>query len=1096
MLNFGNKEFRNLQEQVLKNMDDISSISELIELAKQVGIRVDGVLASEEDLPAEPEQGDTYAVGDVAPFELYSYDGTDWVDFGKFPLAGPKGDKGDKGDQGITGPQGPRGIQGPKGDTGATGAQGPRGLQGEKGAKGDKGPKGDTGAEGPQGPRGFQGEQGIQGEQGEPGYIGTFVPSASDVTEVGQAYVDSEGHLQVCTSLEPLTFSDAGSIKGPQGEQGIQGLQGERGPKGETGERGPQGLTGPRGQRGLTGEQGPRGETGPQGETGPRGPQGPQGPQGEPGQDASGTPDDITVELTEDDLLRLKSEIEVEPRYFEGLTIKSTDTNTTNKSTIKPTEIVVAKVSNITSKEDPIARINTSKLKIVSGTEANPISILSAGTTSSTPHDYYGDNWGDNTTDISSDMQKAGGKSILLGGDSLLDESDKYHRLVGISTKGIHVNRKPAGDVALSVTYAYPEDTQSGTLLTNNSLKTINNTSIVGSGDMALQQTLVSGTNIKTINNTSLLGSGNIEIDSGANPDNKTILLNSNDKLETAVGGGINNSSISNALFNENDFSYFNQWNGESYSQVYFRFQNHFVTVLKANMSEGTTVYIDLSGWTPYSSSIQLKYLKFKLKNIYESYIKLSDIVLTVIYNGNELNNPYGSDYELYTQGGARTINFFCAIGPIFDQHNKYVDWIISSETDLVTGKVYEPIDYNFIQPLFPDFTLTNGKLKYNPSINSRLLQYSSTTGTFSLFTTDNPTGFLNSSNTLTSSILKVKAYRKDIDLSEWTLKSDTRYTLNTPDPVFINSILDQLIDNPDVQANAIRTNVSYSTNVGSWQETLWYVKSTEVINSITYDTYTYRLGNPSSQLFSVCKKVNQTDPTDVLYEEIAYLPSNITYFSIQDVFIPNYIAPLPYTAIPIDNNTITVNSDGKLTAAGGSTPSNMVTTDTAQTITGAKTFTGEATGVPAPIILDAVNSTNLPKTIAIVGTNSGSSYGDAQLLLGLKYSGNSFIGDGLYIQRSTDVPGTSSSMTILRGGVNGSTYSGLGDKQHPFYRLSLRSDGGIANIVNSSTVYTQSLPKQDGEIPAASAPTADGTYTLKCTVSNGSVTYSWVLDA
>lgn len=289
MLNFGNKEFRNLQEQVLKNMDDISSISELIELAKQVGIRVDGVLASEEDLPAEPEQGDTYAVGDIAPFELYSYDGTDWVDFGKFPLAGPKGDKGDTGEQGIMGPQGPQGIQGPKGDTGATGAQGPRGLKGDRGEKGDRGPQGLTGETGPQGPRGLQGEQGIQGEQGEPGYVGTFVPSASDVTEVGQAYVDSEGHLQVCTSLEPLTFSDAGSIKGPQGERGprgIQGVSGATGPQGPKGDKGDTGAQGPRGYKGATGEQGPRGDVGPQGErglTGPRGPQGIQGPTGPQG---------------------------------------------------------------------------------------------------------------------------------------------------------------------------------------------------------------------------------------------------------------------------------------------------------------------------------------------------------------------------------------------------------------------------------------------------------------------------------------------------------------------------------------------------------------------------------------------------------------------------------------------------------------------------------------------------------------------------------------------------------------------------------------------------------------------------------------------
>jgi hypothetical protein len=46
-------------------------------------------------------------------------------------------------------------------------------------------------------------------------------------------------------------------------------------------------------------------------------------------------------------------------------------------------------------------------------------------------------------------------------------------------------------------------------------LKTINSTSLIGSGDMTVQPTLVSGTTIKTINSTSLLGSGDIVITGG-----------------------------------------------------------------------------------------------------------------------------------------------------------------------------------------------------------------------------------------------------------------------------------------------------------------------------------------------------------------------------------------------------------------------------------------------------------------------------------------------------------------------------------------------------------------------------------------------------
>lgn len=55
-----------------------------------------------------------------------------------------------------------------------------------------------------------------------------------------------------------------------------------------------------------------------------------------------------------------------------------------------------------------------------------------------------------------------------------------------------------------------------GYLTTHQSIKTINSTSMVGTGDVSVQPTLVSGTNIKTVNNNSLLGSGNIDIQSGS----------------------------------------------------------------------------------------------------------------------------------------------------------------------------------------------------------------------------------------------------------------------------------------------------------------------------------------------------------------------------------------------------------------------------------------------------------------------------------------------------------------------------------------------------------------------------------------------------
>jgi hypothetical protein len=58
--------------------------------------------------------------------------------------------------------------------------------------------------------------------------------------------------------------------------------------------------------------------------------------------------------------------------------------------------------------------------------------------------------------------------------------------------------------------------TKQDSLVSGTNIKTINSTTLLGSGDVAVQPTLVSGTNIKTLNNTSLLGSGNITLT--ANP--------------------------------------------------------------------------------------------------------------------------------------------------------------------------------------------------------------------------------------------------------------------------------------------------------------------------------------------------------------------------------------------------------------------------------------------------------------------------------------------------------------------------------------------------------------------------------------------------
>ena len=178
MLKFGNKEFRNLEEQVAKNQSDIGDLRESGKTLASFGIKVIGQIASASELPSSysGDYGDAYIVGDSSDPDAYEYyiwtrgDEAHWVNIGHITQTGPtgpqgpalevgsittstlgsgskatvsiiadpsdgtklnfyfgvpQGEKGEKGDQGQTGPQGIQGKQGDKGDKGDTGEVGP-----------------------------------------------------------------------------------------------------------------------------------------------------------------------------------------------------------------------------------------------------------------------------------------------------------------------------------------------------------------------------------------------------------------------------------------------------------------------------------------------------------------------------------------------------------------------------------------------------------------------------------------------------------------------------------------------------------------------------------------------------------------------------------------------------------------------------------------------------------------------------------------------------------------------------------------------------------------------------------------------------------
>ena len=116
MITVNGKVYRNLQEQVEKNMDDIQQI---IQNGENMG-RIIGHVDDADDLPASPpspytsyDYGIAYTVGESVPYDIYTWSMVNgvsqWENQGSFPASGPEGPEG---------PQGPQGEQGRAGGFG------------------------------------------------------------------------------------------------------------------------------------------------------------------------------------------------------------------------------------------------------------------------------------------------------------------------------------------------------------------------------------------------------------------------------------------------------------------------------------------------------------------------------------------------------------------------------------------------------------------------------------------------------------------------------------------------------------------------------------------------------------------------------------------------------------------------------------------------------------------------------------------------------------------------------------------------------------------------------------------------------------------
>lgn len=184
----------NLENQVLKNKEDIYTLQHADQILANFGIKVVGHVDNESNLPSVEwykenyptwDYGDAYTVGTAAPYNFIILTRADaehafdyWFNFGN--LVGP------------TGPQGP---------------QGPKGEKGDKGDKGDVGPKGNTGLQGPQGAQGPQGPQGLQGPQGPAGFAVKIVGYVADESHLPTASISEQGNGYLIKSSTADTSS-------------------------------------------------------------------------------------------------------------------------------------------------------------------------------------------------------------------------------------------------------------------------------------------------------------------------------------------------------------------------------------------------------------------------------------------------------------------------------------------------------------------------------------------------------------------------------------------------------------------------------------------------------------------------------------------------------------------------------------------------------------------------------------------------------------------------------------------------------------------------------------------------------------------------
>ena len=262
-IRIGNVVKRDLQEQVEKNKQDIAKHYEIDRVLSDWGIKVLGVVNTPSDIPEGIyEYGDAYGVRTGSGIVYYVWtraninvgqDEDYWLDIGALSLVGPTGPQGLQGPQGIQGVRGSLWVSSTTAPTSQIGNNGDQWLDTTTGDVYQKGTstwtrtgniKGPQGVQGPVGPKGDQGIQGPTGSQGPKGDTGSSfkiggllnsidnLPTPTEANRsVGYAVArqDNTYDLYVVVGTDNLQWVNMGRVEGVEGPQGPVGPQGPAG---------------------------------------------------------------------------------------------------------------------------------------------------------------------------------------------------------------------------------------------------------------------------------------------------------------------------------------------------------------------------------------------------------------------------------------------------------------------------------------------------------------------------------------------------------------------------------------------------------------------------------------------------------------------------------------------------------------------------------------------------------------------------------------------------------------------------------------------------------------------------------------------------